>query len=381
MNKIPFNVPYLAPDSLNNLDQVLQSRNYSGEGIFTKTAETFITEKVQGLGSLLTGSCTDALELASLLCEFKPGDEVILPSFNFTSGAISIVNTGAVPVFVDIDSEDLNISIPAIKSALTDKTRAISFINYAGFQNKGPQLKQIATDEKLFLIEDNAHGFDGFTPFGKLGSIGDFSVQSFHETKNVNCGEGGSISIFKQSFLDRAYTLRQKGTNRKSYIEGKVNKYQWVDKGSSFLPSEFQAALLVSQFASLNIIQERRTKIWDAYFFGLSDLVLSRGHYLPPRYSDYYHTSHLFYILFNNPNTRRHFTDYMKSMGVDCPFHYQPLHSSPAGKKWGRFSGSMKNTEIAAENLARLPIYPDLSDESVDRVIELTRGFLLNEEV
>jgi dTDP-4-amino-4,6-dideoxygalactose transaminase len=379
MIRIPFNIPYLASNSLNNITSVLESRKYAGEGHFTEIAERYISEKNQSLETLLTGSCTDALELAALLCDFRPGDEVIIPSFNFTSGAISLVNLGVVPVFVDVDLEDLNVSVQEIKSAITDKTKAISFINYAGFQNKAMQLKEIAIDENLLLIEDNAHGFGGFTKNEKLGSIGDFSVQSYHETKNINCGEGGSISILNDSYLERAHVIRQKGTNRRLFLEGKVNKYEWVDKGSSFLPSEFQSSLLVSQFEEYEYIQEQRSKIWEQYFNNLGPLILSRGHKLQSKYPAADHTSHIFYILFNDPETRQKFTNYMKNMGVDCPFHYQPLHSSPAGRHWGRESGSIKNAIIAGSNLARLPIYPDLSEESISRIIELTSEFLLNE--
>jgi dTDP-4-amino-4,6-dideoxygalactose transaminase len=358
---------------------VLESRKYAGEGHFTELAEKFISERNQSLATLLTGSCTDALELAALLCDFKPGDEVIIPSFNFTSGAISLANLGVVPVFVDVDLEDLNISIEGIKGAISNKTKAISFINYAGFQNKARQLREIAIDENLLLIEDNAHGFGGFTKSYRLGSIGDFSVQSYHETKNVNCGEGGSISILNDSYLERAHTIRQKGTNRRLFLEGKVNKYEWVDKGSSFLPSEFQSAILVSQFEEYEYIQEQRSRIWERYHKELGPLIVSRGHKLSNMESEIDHTSHLFYILFNDAQTRKKFTSHMKSMGVDCPFHYQPLHISPAGRNWGRSAGPMHNAITAGSNLARLPIYPELSMESVDQIIDLTREFLSNE--
>ena len=379
MDRIPFNIPYLASNSMSKLSTVLESRKYAGEGQFTELAEKFISEKNQSLVTLLTGSCTDSLELAALLCDFKPGDEVIIPSFNFTSGAISLANLGVVPVFVDVDLEDLNISIEGIKGAISEKTKAISFINYAGFQNKARQLREIAIDENLLLIEDNAHGFGGFTENYKLGSIGDFSVQSYHETKNINCGEGGSISILNDSYLERAHTIRQKGTNRKLFLEGKVNKYEWVDKGSSVLPSEFQSSVLVSQFEDYEYIQEQRSKIWERYFEELAPLIVSRGHKLSKKKTAIDHTAHLFYILFNNAQTRKKFTSHMQSMGVDCPFHYQPLHISPAGRKWGRSTGSLDNATIAGSNLARLPIYPELSADSVDRIIELTHEFLRNE--
>lgn len=367
---IPFNKPYAAPQTLDNLKSVLNSNHFSGEGEFTLKSEQILSRIHNGSKSYLTHSGTSALEMASLVIDLRPGDEVILPSFNFTSAATAVCNFGATPVFCDISKSDLSLDPDRLIDSITGKTVAISVVNYAGYSESLFELRRICDDHGLYLIEDNAHGLGGQIRGETLGSVGDVSTLSFHETKNIQAGEGGALIINNPNLIRNSHSIWQKGTNRKDFIDGIVEKYGWVTRGSSFLPSEFTAAVLYSQLQIIDEIHLKRLKIWNSYRLGLENWAAQERFSLAVIDSHSIHTGHIFYLLAPNQENRESFVKHLNSNGVQATSHYQPLHNSIAGKKYGYHLGELVVSSDVSERLVRLPLWHQISDEEVQYVIE-----------
>ena len=371
---ILFSVPCRAPNAPGNLAAVINSDHVHGDGPFTKSA----TEKLVALtGSehvLLTTSGTAALEMAVRLLGVGPGYEVIVPSFTFSSGAASIVAAGGIPVFVDIEGETGNIDPALVEAAITPKTKAISVMHYGGVPVDMDAIMAISRMHNIPVIEDNAHGLAVSSQYGRLGTIGAVAIQSFHDTKNVHCGEGGAVLINDPALVEAAEIMREKGTNRSRFLRGQVDKYTWVEWGSSFLPSELNAAVLDAQLDEFDQIQEKRFAIWNTYKTELAGWAAEHSAQLmsPP---DGVHAAHVFYVLMPNQVKRDALLSHLRENGVIGTFHYVPLHSSPAGEKYGRVHGSMEKTDSFSGRLARLPLWPGMSDEQVKRVLDTMKSF------
>jgi dTDP-4-amino-4,6-dideoxygalactose transaminase len=371
---ILFSRPFRSPLEKANLAAVIDSDHVHGDGPFTASASRRIAELSGVDHVLLTTSGTHALEMAVRLVGVGAGDEVIVPSFTFSSGATSIVAAGGVPVFVDIEGDTGNIDPSRIEAAITPHTKAISVMHYGGVPVAMDAVIEIATRHGLSVIEDNAHGLGVKSSFGTLGSLGDVAIQSFHDTKNVHSGEGGAVLIGDSGLRERAEIMREKGTNRSKFLRGQVDKYSWVDWGSSYLPSELNAAVLDSQLESFEHIQDRRHQIWDTYRSSLADWADSAGVTLmtPP---DGVHAAHVFFALMPTPEARDAALTHTRAHNVVSTFHYVPLHSSAAGRKFGRTAGSLDKTDSFAARLLRLPLWPGMSEAQVTKVIDTMKGF------
>lgn len=372
--KIPFNKPYSSISEISNIIEAVKSGKICGDGTFTKKCNEWFEENI-GRKILLTTSCTAALEMMAILLDAKPGDEVIMPSFTFVSTANAFVLRGLVPVFVDIRPDTLNLDENLVEAAITEKTRAIVPVHYAGVGCNMEKLKEIAKKHNLYLFEDAAQGFSSTYKGQPLGTIGDLGTYSFHETKNVISGEGGCLIINNEKFAERAEIIREKGTNRSKFFRGQVDKYTWVDIGSSYLPSDIVAAYLYGQLQNSHEINQKRLQVWDKYnnfFEKYEKSGLIRRPIIP---TDCKQNAHMYYILFNDLATRSKFIDYMKNNGITPTFHYIPLHSSPAGVKYGRVSGSMKVTDKVSDTLVRLPMYYELNEDDLTRIFEVIERF------
>lgn len=371
---ILFSRPFRSPQEKTNLAAVIDSDHVHGDGSFTASASRKIADLSDVEHVLLTTSGTHALEMAVRLLDVSVGDEVIVPSFTFSSGANSIVATGGVPVFVDIEGNTGNIDPAHVEAAITPKTKAISVMHYGGVPVDMPAILDIARRHGLTVIEDNAHGLGVKTPLGTLGALGDIAIQSFHDTKNVHCGEGGAVLIRNPTLRERAEIMREKGTNRSKFLRGQVDKYSWVDWGSSYLPSELNAAVLDSQLDSFDAIQARRHEIWKAYQAGLGDWAESAGVSLmtPP---GGIHAAHVFFMVMPTETARDVALTHTRAHGVVSTFHYVPLHSSAAGQKFGRTAGSLAKTDAFSARLLRLPLWPGMSEAQVTKVIDTMKMF------
>ncbi len=376
MNKIPFNKPAISPEGFDYIRQCLASPVLENDH-FTKLASRYLADATGAKAALLTTSCTAALEIAALLLELQPDDEIIMPSYTFVSTANAFVLRGAKPVFVDIRPDTLNINENLIEAAITEKTKAIVPVHYAGISCDMESICKIAEKFKLCVIEDAAQGIKAKYKDRALGSLGHMGAMSFHHTKNITSGFGGALLINDEQVLDRAKIIWQKGTNREAFIAGAVDKYTWVDVGSAFLLNEINAALLCSQLEKANELTQRRISIWNKYHESFSRLKTSKVHALPTIPAVCSHNGHIYYLILNTPSQRTEFIQTMKNNGIDTPFHYIPLHSSPGGMKYGRKTFySLKWTDHHASRLIRLPLYPDLSDQEVDYIIETATHFL-----
>lgn len=374
MTPILFSVPFRAPAAPDNLAAVIASDHVHGDGPFTKSASAKLVELTGSPTVLLTTSGTAALEMAVRLLGIGEGDEVIVPSFTFSSGAASIVAAGGVPVFVDIEGDSGNVNPAEVEKAITAKTKAISVMHYGGAPVDMDAIMAISRKHNIPVIEDNAHGLAVKSRYGALGTIGSVAIQSFHDTKNVHCGEGGAVLINDPALVEAAEIMREKGTNRSKFLRGQVDKYTWVDWGSSYLPSELNAAVLDAQLDAFGGIQVRRFEIWNTYFEALADWAASLGgSVMTP--VDGEHAAHVFYVLMPDQDTRDSLLEYLRSKGVVGTFHYVPLHSSPAGKKYGRTVGSLEKTDSFAGRLARLPLWPGMTDAQVAYVIDIVKAF------
>jgi dTDP-4-amino-4,6-dideoxygalactose transaminase len=373
--KIPFNRAGMSGRERTYVEAVLAGAHWSGDGPFTKQASTWFETKVGVSRALLTTSCTHALDMAAMLLELKPGDEVIMPSFTFVSTANAVVLRGATPVFVDIRPDTLNLDERLLEAAITPKTRAIFVVHYAGVACEMDAIVAIATRHQLKVVEDNAHGLFGHYRGRPLGSFGCMSALSFHETKNVSCGEGGALLIADPTLVERAEILREKGTNRSRFFRGQVDKYTWVDEGSSYLPSELLAAVLFAQLEASETTQARRLAIWHRYAQELAGWAASHGVRLPivPEGCD--QPAHLFYLLLPTEPDRRDLISHLKAREILSVFHYLPLHRSPMGERVGRASGDLPVTETVSDQLLRLPLFAGLTDAEVDSVVEGVRAW------
>jgi dTDP-4-amino-4,6-dideoxygalactose transaminase len=366
---IPFNRPFTAGREAEYLLEATGSGHTSGDGPFTRRAAALLTGLTGAGSALLTTSCTHALEMTALLLDLRPGDEAIMPSFTFVSTANAYVLRGAVPVFVDCRPDTLNIDERAVEAAVTPRTRAIVVVHYGGVACEMDAVMKVAERHGLAVIEDNAHGLGGAYHGRPLGSLGTMATQSFHATKNVSCGEGGALLVNDDRLRERAEILREKGTDRSRFFRGQVDKYRWMDVGSSYLPSDVLAAALTAQLEAFDAIQRRRHAIWDAYHAAFAGL----GPVVPAGCA---HSAHLYYLLMPDLAQRQGLIRHLAERGVQATFHYQPLHSSPAGRRFGRTGpGGCPVTEEMADRLVRLPLYAGLSGPEVAAVVEAVRSF------
>lgn len=371
---IPFNKPYLTGKEMHYMYQAVYSGKISGNGIFTQKCQKYFEGNYGFKKALLTTSCTDALEMSAMLSGMKHGDEVIIPSFTFVSTAVAFLTRGAKIVFADSRADHPGIDEDKIESLVTPKTKAIVPVHYAGVACDMDNIMKIAHRHNLLVIEDAAHAVDSFYKGKPLGSIGDLATFSFHETKNVNSGEGGLLAINKKDFINRSEIIWEKGTNRAEFFRGEVNKYGWVDIGSSFLPSEIIAAYLWAQLENLERIQHRRKEIFNIYFEGLTDWALENNVQLPviPEYAT--NNGHMFYMICSKPEQRDSLIAYLKKNGVYAVFHYLSLHQSEFFKL--QYSGAeLPNADRYSETLLRLPFYFELTDDEISRIINLIKNF------
>lgn len=355
--KIPFNRPYMVGKELDYIAKAHSNLHLAGDGEFTQKCSKWIEKNFHCNKALLTNSCTAALEMAAILADIKPGDEVIMPSFTFVSTANAFVLRGGVPIFVDVRSDTLNLDESLIESALTDRTRAIVPVHYAGVSCEMDAILEIAKQHKLVVIEDAAQGIMSGYKGKSLGSFGKMGCISFHETKNIISGEGGALLVNDLNIVDRAEIIREKGTNRCQFFRGEVDKYTWIDIGSSYLPSEIIAAFLWAQLEKAQLITEQRMLLWNQYheaFETLEQENLVRRPIIP---EDCEHNSHMYYLILPDLATRNKFIEKMKNFGINLVFHYIPLHNSPAGKRYGRAAGPMLVTNKYSECLVRMPLW------------------------
>ncbi len=371
--QIPFNKPYMTGKELWYIAQAHHEGWLAGDGEFTRRCNAWLERRTGARQSLLTHSCTAALEIAAILADIQPGDEVIMPSYTFVSTANAFVLRGAVPVFVDIRADTLNLDENLIEAAITDKTRAIVVVHYAGIGCEMDRIAEIAADNDLLLIEDAAQGMMAFYRERPLGSIGQLAAVSFHETKNIIAGEGGALLVNSPELIERAEIVREKGTNRKQFFRGEVDKYSWVDVGSSYLPSELNAAFLWAQMEEADAITARRLEIWQRYHRAFADAE-QRGRLIRPVVPEHCrHNAHMYQVLLPGARARDRFIADLKAQGIQCVFHYVPLHASPAGMRYGRASGPLPHTEDLAARLVRLPLWLGLEahlDEVIARVLD-----------
>ena len=372
---INFNEPMFAGKALEYIKQAIDNKKICGDGEFTKKCNRWI-ETSTGTGkALLTTSCTHATELAAILSEIKEGDEVIMPSYTFVSTADAFVLRGAKAVFVDIRPDTMNIDEALIEAAITDRTKAIVPVHYAGVACEMDKIMDIAVKHNLMVIEDAAQGVMSKYKGRALGTIGDFGCYSFHETKNYSMGEGGALLIRDEKHMEKAEIVREKGTNRSKFFRGQIDKYTWVEAGSSYLPSELNAAYLYAQLEMAEEINDRRLDIWNRYYEGLEGLKKESRIELPYIPEGCSHNAHMFYLKAKNLEERSRLIAYLKENGIQAVFHYIPLHSSPAGLRYGRFNGEDKYTTAESERLVRLPLYYSLEDSQVDFIIEKVNEF------
>lgn len=374
--KIPFNKPFITGKEAGYLVQAISSGDIAADGPFTRKCARLLEDRFGVRRILMTPSCTAALEIAALLCDFAPGDEVLMPSFTFVSAANAVVRAGAKPVFVDIRSDTLNIDERLIEAAITPKTKAIMPVHYAGVACEMDLIMDLASKHGLRVIEDAAQGVNAFHKGRVLGSIGHLGAYSFHDTKNYVCGEGGALCINSPEMAERAEIIREKGTNRSQFLRGEVDKYTWVDVGSSFLPSELACAFLYAQLEAIDEITTRRRKVYEFYRGHLSPLEeagLIRIPHAPQGCDINYH---IFYVLLRDQPTRNALMAHLKRNGISAVFHYVPLHTSPMGAKLGYREGDLPATEELSGRLLRLPVFPDLSTGDQLRVVNCVREFL-----
>ena len=376
---IDFNKPPYVGNELEYIRQAVENRKICGDGPFTKRCNAWLEERFHAQKALLTTSGTTALDMAMLLCELKPGDEVILPSYTFSSTATAAVLAGAKLVFVDVRPDTMNIDETKIEAAITERTKVIMVMHYAGVACEMDAIMDLARRHGLMVVEDAAQGVMSTYKGRALGTIGDFGCYSFHETKNYSMGEGGALIINNEAYNERAEILREKGTNRSKFFRGQVDKYTWVDFGDSYLPSELNAAYLWAQLEQADAINENRLATWNAYDEAFAPLKAQGKLELPVIPEGCVHNAHMYYLKLKNLQERTAFINYMKENDVHTVFHYVPLHSAPAGLKFGRFAGEDVYTTKESERLVRLPLYYGLAQEDLEKVIRLVYDFFAYE--
>jgi dTDP-4-amino-4,6-dideoxygalactose transaminase len=369
-NVIPFNIPHTPYVSKKYVQEVLSSHHQQGDGPFTAKASKIISDLAGGGYTLLTPSCTHALEMASMLANLGPGDEVILPSYTFTSAVIAVTKFGATPVFADIEKDTKGINVDHARELITSRTKAISWVNYAGVPPDLEGLKELRQEFGLLLIEDNAHSLGGSYNTLPLGSFGDFATQSFHATKNIHCGEGGALIINDSKFIERAEVIREKGTNRRKFMQGEVQKYQWVDQGSSYLLAESLAAQLLGQLENFTQIQESRFRTFEKYRTSLIDWSHSNGVELQFVRNMDSHTAHMFYMVMESQEKRNHLIQHLDNHQIKSMFHYQSLATSTRGSNYNSGGRTFPISEKMSNQLLRLPMYYSIKDAEQDEVIQ-----------
>lgn len=372
---IPFNIPPYTGKEEQYIEEAICQKKICGDGKFTLKCNEWI-ENLGGISkALLTTSCTHALDLAAILCEVKPGDEVIMPSYTFVSTANAFVLRGAIPVFVDIRPDTMNIDEKLIEGAITERTKVIAPVHYAGVACEMDTIMNIAKQHGLKVVEDAAQGVMAEYKGRALGTIGSFGCYSFHETKNYSMGEGGALLIKHADDVPRAEIVREKGTNRSAFFRGMVDKYTWVDQGSSYLPSELNAAYLYAQLEMAEVINQKRLSIYNLYKSMLSPLEQEGKIELPVVPEECRHNAHMFYIKVKDLAERTKLQQYLKEHGIGSAFHYVPLHSAPAGRKYGRFHGEDRFTTKESERLLRLPMYYQITEDEVEHVVDSVKKF------
>lgn len=374
--RIPFNIPPYVGHEMEYLQKACEvNHKICGDGPFTKQCKAWVEEKTGTAECLMTTSGTSALEMAAHLSHIQPGEEVIMPSYTFCSTADAFVLKGAVPVFVDIRPDTMNLDETLLEDAITDKTRAIAAVHYAGVSCEMDTILEIAGRHHLTVVEDAAQGVMSSYKGRALGTLGDFGCYSFHETKNYSMGEGGALLIRDPEKISEAEILREKGTNRSQFFRGQIDKYTWVDYGSSFLPSELNAAYLMAQLDQADAINNARLARWEQYYRLLSPLAAEGRIELPVIPKDCVHNAHMFYIKTRDLEERQALIQALREQGILAVFHYIPLHSSPAGRKFGRFHGEDRYTTRESERLLRLPMYYSLTEENVNDVVSVIEEF------
>ena len=372
---IDFNIPPFTGKELEYMQQAIKNKKICGDGEFTKKCSRWMEKKFQANHVLLTTSCTHALEMAAVLTQVKPGDEVILPSYTFVSTADAFVQRGATLVFVDIRPETMNLDERLIEDAITEKTKVIVPVHYAGVGCAMDEIMEIAARHHLMVVVDAAQGVYAYYKGRALGTIGDFGCYSFHETKNYSMGEGGALVFQNNDYLERAEIVREKGTDRSKFFRGQVDKYRWMDYGSSYLPSDLNAAYLWAQLEMAEKIREDRLESWNYYHEELRSLA-DAGYIEQPFIPDYAeHNAHMYYIKTKDLETRGRLIDFLAKREIHTVFHYVPLHSAPAGQKFGRFHGEDKYTTKESERLLRLPMYYQLKEEDQEQVVKAVKEF------
>ena len=367
---IPFNIPVVLGSEKDALAEVFAKRKFSGDGYFSTKCHEVLAEYLNAPKALLTTSCTDALEMSAILLDIKQGDEVIMPSFTFVSTSNAFVLRGAKIVFVDVNPKTMNIDESLIESAITSNTKAIVLVHYAGWSCDMDKVMSISKKHNIPVVEDAAQALGAEYKGKKLGTFGAMSCFSFHETKNIQCGEGGALVINDDKYIKRAEIVREKGTNRSQFLRGQTDKYTWVDLGSSFLPSELNAAFLYTQLVKIDYINSDRVRIWNKYLAAFKDQydVLNCPDYCSKN-------AHLFSIRLKDVEERTSFIDYLKKNGVSSVFHYVPLHTSPAGRIYSNFHGEDKFTTSESERLVRIPLYFGMTEADQEKVISVIKSF------
>lgn len=372
---IDFNRPTIVGNELYYISQAIHNRHSSGDGYFTKKCHKELEEALNVPKVLLTTSCTDALEMSALLLNIQPGDEVIVPSFTFVTTASAFVLRGAKPVFIDIRPDTLNLDETQLERLITPRTKAIIVVHYAGVGCEMDAIRGIASKYRIPIVEDNAHGLFGKYKGQFLGTFGTFATQSFHETKNFGCGEGGAILINDPTFIERAEIVREKGTNRSRFFRGEVDKYTWVDIGSSYLPADILAAFLYAQLEARTVVQDKRRRIWEYYNNNLQQWALSNNVKLPTIPPHCEQSYHMFYLILPSLEMRTALIKHLKSKDIQSVFHYLPLHLSDMGRSFGGREGDCPVTESISDRLLRLPFYNDLDESDQAFVVEMINEF------
>ena len=372
---INFNEPPYMEKSMDYIRKAVENKKICGDGEFTRKCNAWLEEHTGTKKALLTTSCTHATELAAILSEIQPGDEVIMPAYTFVSTADAFVLRGAKAVFVDIRPDTMNIDEKLIENAITDKTKAIVPVHYAGVSCEMDTILAIAKKYHLLVIEDAAQGVMSSYKGKALGTMGDYGCYSFHETKNYSMGEGGALLIRDEKNVENAEIVREKGTNRSKFFRGQIDKYTWVEAGSSYLPSELNAAYLYAQLEQAEEINEKRLSIWNRYWDGLGKLADEEKIVRPTVPEGCVHNAHMFYLKARNLEERTALISYLKEQGIQAVFHYIPLHTAPAGKRYGIFAGEDRYTTSESERLVRLPLFYDLTLEQADDIIDRINAF------
>lgn len=373
--QIPYNRPFIVGKELYYIAQAVMKGTLSGDGPYTKKCHAWLEKKLGCIRAFLTHSCTGALEMAAMLCNIEPGDEIIMPSFTFVSTANAFVLRGGVPVFIDIHKDTLNMDESLIQKAISKKTKAIVPVHYAGVACAMDEIMALAEQFKLWVIEDAAQALLSVHNGSQLGTIGHMGCLSFHETKNIISGEGGALLINDASLIDRAEIIREKGTNRGQFFRGEVDKYTWIDLGSSYLPSELIGAFLYAQLQQAEKIVATRTRLFERYMQGLKSLADQQYIRLPYVTHACACNGHIFYMLTRNLTERADLIQFLKEVGINSIFHYIPLHSSPAGTKYGKIGSDMSTTDNLSDRVIRLPLYYEMELADVDSIVDSIEKF------